>query len=210
MAIKNIIFDFGGVILDIYYHKTEEAFQALGLSQEQLVYTQKNQSDWFSKIETGQISELRFLNRLLDFLPPKTQVSAVVEAWNALLGNYKSERLQFLLETKTKYRSFLLSNTNIVHERWFTRKLSKEYGTQLSDYFEKVYYSHELGMRKPNKEIFEFVLHENKLLPTETVFIDDSIQHIEAAKELGIHTLHLQQNQEVYIELPSLLAKLNQ
>jgi glucose-1-phosphatase len=209
MAIKNIIFDFGGVILDIDYLKTEEAFQTLGLSQEQLVYTQKNQSDWFSRIETGQISEQRFLNGLLELLPPNTQVNAIVEAWNALLGNYKSERLQFLLETKTRYRSFLLSNTNAIHERWFTQKLRKEYGTQLSDYFEKVYYSHELGMRKPNKEIFEFVLQDNKLLPNETIFIDDSIQHIETAKQLGIQTLHLQQNQEVYLELPLLLAKLN-
>jgi putative hydrolase of the HAD superfamily len=209
MAIKNIIFDFGGVILDIDYLKTKEAFQTLGLSQEQLVYTQKNQSDWFSRIETGQISEQRFLNGLLEFLPPNTKTNVVVEAWNALLGNYKSERLLFLLETKTKYRSFLLSNTNVIHERWFTQKLRKEYGTQLSDYFEKVYYSHELGMRKPNKEIFEFVLQDNKLLPNETIFIDDSIQHIETAKQLGIQTLHLKQNQEVYLELPLLLAKLN-
>lgn len=209
MWIKNIIFDLGGVILDIHYSKTKEAFEELGVSSNTLIYTQQVQSEWFNKFEIGEISEQRFINGLLDILPPNTQANKVVAAWNALLGDYKAERLEFLLEMKSKYRIFLLSNTNAIHESWFSQKLKNEFGTRLSDYFEKVYYSHEIGMRKPNKEIFDFVLSKNNLFPNETVFIDDSIQHIEGAKSIGIHTLHLQKNQEVYEELPLLLAEFN-
>src|SRR5690606_27785293 len=110
-----------------------------------------------------------------------------VHAWNAMILDFPVERLRFLEELSKKYRLFLLSNTNDLHIDAVRRALEKTTGHKnLEQYFEKTYFSSAIGMRKPDTRIFEFVCSENNLDPAKTIFIDDSPQHIEGAKSVGI------------------------
>jgi HAD superfamily hydrolase (TIGR01549 family) len=119
-------------------------------------------------------------------------------AWNAMLGDVPEKRLDLLVKAKQNYSTFLLSNTNELHIDMFEHELYQEHGVKnFEDYFDKVYYSCRIGMRKPDKEIFEFVLEQNSLKPEETVFIDDSIQHVQGAGACGINAYLLSPNMEV-------------
>ncbi|MEP6597774.1 MAG: HAD-IA family hydrolase, partial [Ginsengibacter sp.] len=122
----------------------------------------------------------------------KTTNQEIKFAWNALLLNYRHEALHTLKTIKYKYRLYLLSNTNIIHQQAFNKIYKEDIGEGvLEDYFDKTYFSHEIGYRKPSREAYEYVLKENKLSPSETLFIDDSIQNIDGAKAVGLQTVFL-------------------
>lgn len=184
-----IIFDLGGVILHIDYDATCAAFEKMGLPNFNEIYSQATQSGLFDRFETGQISAQFFINSLLEYLPKGTTPNGVVHAWNAMILHFPKENLDFLSEIKTGKRTFLLSNTNEIHVQCFNRKLAEvSLHKNLNPFFEKVYFSNELGKRKPHEETFIHVCEENSLLPTRTLFIDDSLQHIEGAKKAGLKT----------------------
>ena len=197
---KNIIFDLGGVIINIDYDRTIQEFKKLGLSSFEDLYTQANQTDLFDNIETGKISSMHFINRLLDVLPSGTKANQVVHAWNAMILDYPKERLDALLKLKEKHNIFLLSNTNSIHLEKANRMLAQVTPNGLDHYFHKVYLSHEIGFRKPHPEAFQLILDENNLDPSETTFLDDSIQHIEGAKKLGLNTIHVQKETLNYFD----------
>lgn len=196
---KAIIFDLGGVILDLDYNKTSNAFVQLGIENFNELYSQAKQENLFDLLETGQISGQHFINKLLPLLPPGTSPNKVVHAWNQMLIAFPSEKLDLLLRLKqTGQRTFLLSNTNEIHWTQVERLLAKVTDYNLFEFFEKIYLSHEVHLRKPNKEIFEHVLLEQHLKPEEVLFIDDTIQHIEGALSMGINTFHLQNSDQFY------------
>ena len=188
--IKNIVFDLGGVILNIDYHKTAQAFNSLGCENFDEIYSQKQQKGLFDEFETGQIPSQEFINEILRVLPLGIEPKEVVDAWNAMLLNLPQERIDRLESLSQTHRIFLLSNTNQIHEEAFTKIIQNENGIKSFNHlFEKVYFSHYIGMRKPNREVFDFVLRENGLNPSETLFIDDSPQHLVGAEKAGIKTL---------------------
>ncbi len=155
-------------------------------------YTQAKQTGAFDLFDCGKISADEFRAELKKHLPEKVSDGEIDHAWNAMLKDLPSERLELLKRLAKKYRLFLLSNTNEIHITAFSDYLKGQFGfSDFSDYFENHYYSCRIGMRKPNADIFEFVLRENKLMATETLFIDDSIQHVEGANKLGINGLFL-------------------
>lgn len=193
-----IIFDLGGVVLPIDYNKTADAFKALGLTNFDEIYSQANQTGLFNRFEVGEISAQHFVNHLLDYLPKNTSPNKVVEAWNAMLLDFPLENLNFLSELKKQKRIFLFSNTNEIHIQAFNRKLKQLTGEpNLNSYFEKCYYSNEIGKRKPHPESFEYLCKENKLNPEKTLFVDDSIQHIEGAKKVHLYTHHFQAGESI-------------
>lgn len=196
--IKNIIFDFGGVILNIDYTLTEKAFAKLGLTDFGKIYSQAMQNDLFNGLEKGQITPTQFraeIRRVIGSDKPDEQID---EAWNAMLLDLPEERVNLLDALKNKYRIFLLSNTNKIHYDSFSGYMKNKFKRDVfSDVFEKTYLSHEIKMRKPDAEIFEYVLSENKLKREETLFIDDSIQHIEGANKLGIATRFLKKGESI-------------
>jgi len=189
-----IIFDLGGVILNLDYQLTIDAFKKLGLEDFDTMYTQAKQTDLFDRFETGQISSQHFINKLLPFLPNHVTPNQVVHAWNAMILDFPFERLQFIEKLKTEKSIYLLSNTNEIHLDAVNRSLAKVTEKALSDYFTEVYYSHEVQMRKPHHNIFDFVCNQNNLDPSKTLFIDDTIGHIEGAKSFGLNTFHLTKN----------------
>ncbi len=194
----NIIFDLGGVILNIDYHNTAQAFQNLGLENFDEIYSQAQQSGLFDDFETGKISGQYFINQLLKFLPKNVSPNEVVAAWNAMILDFPEKNLNLIKQLNTSKNCVLLSNTNEIHLQCFNRKL-KEVSMEesLHPFFKKVYFSHEIGKRKPHISTFEFVCHENNFIPEQTVFIDDSFQHIEGANKLGLETYLLQKGEQL-------------
>lgn len=192
MAIKNIIFDLGGVILDIDYQKTITAFEGLGFYDFNTHYTQAKQAGIFDDFEEGRISAQAFITHLKPMLPKDVCDSQIQSAWNALLLDWSHEKIEFIKSLKNKYKLFLFSNTNAIHKACFEQTLRDQIGLHsLDELFHKSYYSHEFGMRKPHPESFQRILDENGLLAQETLFIDDSIQHVEGANNAGLQTIHL-------------------
>jgi putative hydrolase of the HAD superfamily len=192
-SIKNIIFDLGGVILNIDYDLTKQAFEKFGVKDFDKIYSQSAQQKLFDDFETGKISASFFRRELKKIIPQKISDEEFDQAWNAMLLNLPAERIKLLEKLKMKYRLFLLSNTNEIHFKAFSNYLQKTFGFKsMKHIFEKEYPSYKIGMRKPDKKVFELVLRENNLCPKETLFIDDSIQHIEGAKKMGIKTLFIE------------------
>ena len=190
--IDAVIFDYGGVLINIDYDATIEAFNNLGIENFEKMYSQAEQSNLFNNIETGHIAPTYFINQLLDYLPSGTSANKVVEAWNAMIKNVPASSIELIEDLKKQgLKVYLLSNTNQLHIDVANREWAKVSTKKPVELFDAVYYSHEVKMRKPNKEIFEFVCEENSLDVSKTLFIDDSIQHIEGAKSIGLQTIHL-------------------
>ena len=189
--ITTIIFDLGGVVLDIDYHLTQKAFEDLGLTNFQDHFTQAAQSGIFDDYEIGAISSAHFINKVLEFMPEGTNPNKVVHAWNAMIKEIPAENLTLLKQLREKYQVIALSNTNELHIEYFEGKLRK-HGKDLhmTDYFDFAHYSSQLGMRKPNPETFQHVCDLHKLDKTKTLFIDDTIRHINGAEECGLNTFH--------------------
>lgn len=188
--IETIIFDLGGVILDIDYTRTIEAFKGLGIQHFDNLYAQASQTGIFDDFETGKISEHRFIEYLLKAIPNSQCTSKdIILAWNAMLLNWDQRKLDLILRLRSTYKVCLLSNTNSIHKKAFLASLNKQLGiTSLDHHFDKIYLSHEIGLRKPNTEVFEFVLENAGSKAETTLFLDDSIQHIEGANSIGIQT----------------------
>jgi putative hydrolase of the HAD superfamily len=196
--IKNIIFDLGGVIINLDYNKTKNAFVALGLSNFDTIYSQSQQNGFFDAFDKGQLSPEEFRAEIRKHLSVDKSNDEIDAAWDAMLLDVPKEKLDLLNSLKKTYRTYLLSNTNTIHVKNFSAALKKIYRvSDFSGYFEKCYYSCDIGMRKPDSEIFEFVLNENGLRAEETLFIDDSIQHIEGATRCGLQTIHHQQSESL-------------
>ncbi|PKP36084.1 MAG: HAD family phosphatase [Bacteroidetes bacterium HGW-Bacteroidetes-15] len=191
-SIKNIIFDLGGVILNIDYHLTINAFKALGLHSFDSLFTQANQIGLFDKLDKGLITPQEFRDEIRRITSSNITDSQIDKAWNAMLLDFPPSRLELLGRVKDGYRTFLLSNTNAIHIEDYNRILYNTFGVKnLSVFFEREYYSHLIHMRKPDAEAFELILNENKLKPEETLFIDDTLQHVEGARKVGIQAYHL-------------------
>lgn len=195
--IKNVIFDLGGVILNIDFRKTEAAFKLLGWDSFSEYISQFHISELFEKYETGQIDDLDFVDGISKLMGKAANNENIIEAWNALLLDFPPQRIALLKKLKGYYRTFLLSNTNAIHLREFQQRLHTKEGVFLEDLFEKTYYSHVVQLRKPSAAIFELVLMENNLRPEETLFIDDTASNFPEAQRLGIQIYHLQPGEDI-------------
>jgi FMN phosphatase YigB (HAD superfamily) len=186
---KNIIFDFGGVIINIDYHRIVRSFEKLGIKNFEAKFSQLKQHHLFDDFEKGIISPEGFRNEIRTIANIPFTDKQIDAAWNSILINLPQKNIDLLLRLKKSYRLFLLSNTNAIHEKAFTEMMFRDFGENvLEKTFERIYFSHNLHMRKPDEEIFNHVIKENDIVPSETLFIDDSPQHIEGAKKTGLQT----------------------
>ena len=188
--IKNIIFDYGNVIFTIDFKRTQAAFEALGITNVKDFYAHKGHHEIFDQVEKGEITAAEFRDGIRKVSNhPELTDQQIDDTWNSLLIGVPKGNHELLLSLKGKYRTFLLSNINEIHLDYINNYLKKEFNLDGNDgFFEKIYYSHLVKKRKPNKEIFEQVLSENNLNPNETLFIDDSPQHLKTATDMGIQT----------------------
>jgi glucose-1-phosphatase len=203
---ETIIFDLGGVFINLDFSRALKNFSDLFQKDFSQFFSHSGQTDTFNTFEKGEISPSEFRNKLREQFG-NTEISdlEIDNAWNSLLVDWPKERMELLKNAKNHYQIFLLSNNNAIHIEGCHYLAEKMGGSRLHDYFHKAYLSHEIGLRKPDKEIFEFVINEQKLNLSKTLFIDDSIQHIEAARKLGINAYHLQAPETVTDLFPHLL-----
>lgn len=192
MPVRNIIFDLGGVLINLDYHATSAAFKNLGMQHFDDIFSQATQSGLFDLLDKGRISPQVFRDEMRKHLPPGTTDTEIDTAWNAMLLDLPQYRIEFLKKTAQQFRIFLLSNTNEIHIPEFEKRIREENHIEnFSSLFEGAYYSSRIGMRKPDEEIFNFVVERHDLNKDETLFIDDSIQHVVGACNAGIHAIHL-------------------
>ena len=196
--IKNIIFDLGGVILNIDTQRSINAFtDILGENNKEFV-KKYNEFNLLDRLEKGEITPEQFRGTLKGIIPQKISDQQIDTAWNSMLLDFPRERIDLLYKLKQNYRTFLLSNTNKIHYNFYTKQLNEQFGIKnLSELFEEEYMSFDLKMRKPDKEIFHYVLYQNNLLANETLFIDDTLENIESAKEIGINTYLLKESETI-------------
>ncbi len=205
---QNIIFDLGGVLLNINYQNTIEAFKTLGVKDFDEVYSQVRQTNLFDLLETGSIKEREFYDGIRKLSGINISDQDISDAWNAMLLSFPAERFDFLRKVGAKYNTYLLSNTNSIHFAAFNRIIDQENNvSNLSEYFDKTFYSHLLGRRKPHPETFLHVLDIVDARPEDTLFIDDSIQHVKGAELTGITGVWLDIRKENVVDkLDFLLA----
>ncbi|RZL38839.1 MAG: HAD family phosphatase [Pedobacter sp.] len=188
---KNIIFDYGNVIFEINFKRTQNALFQLGIPNPEEFFAHKAHNNLFNNFEMAGISEDEFRAGIRTAANnPDLTDEQIDEAWNSLLIGVSANNHDVLLAVKEKYRTFLLSNNNEIHYKWIINYIKKEFGIDNYDsFFEKAYFSQIMKLRKPNVNIFEQVIKENNLNPAETLFIDDSPQHIAGAKQAGLNAL---------------------
>jgi HAD superfamily hydrolase (TIGR01509 family) len=197
MKFDAVIFDLGGVLINLDYQRTIHAFEALGMTNFKDVYSQLIQETLFDDFETGKISTQRFINSLLPHVHSGTSPNKVVAAWNAMILDVPTERITLLEKLNEKMPIVLLSNTNELHVEVVLREWGKVTEKPMNDFFQTVYFSHLIQLRKPHSEVFDFVCQREGFVPSKTLFIDDSIQHIDGAKSIGLQTLHLKDSSEL-------------
>lgn len=188
--IKNILLDYGNVIFMIDFERARQAFMSLGIKNVADFFGHKGQDPLFDAFDKGKISAADFRDTIRDRTGKMDLSDEQIDAaWNALLIGVPEGNHDILTYLHTKYRSFLLSNNNEIHYRYCMQHIQDNYGVKdNSVFFEKTFYSHLMGMRKPDLEIFEQVVLETGIIPSETLFIDDSPQHLATAAKLGFQT----------------------
>ena len=194
--VKNIIFDLGGVLINLNYQLTRKAFENLDIANFDDLYTQHHANPLFEQLEVGAIEPEDFYNKLREATGLTHSNTQLESAWNAMLLDFPAERLQWLDQIKTKYNIYLFSNTNAIHYNAFTTIYAQTahlvgLNPNFNHFFKEAHYSHTLGQRKPEVAAFEAVLAKSDLDPAQTLFIDDTISNIEGAQKVGLQTIFL-------------------
>ncbi len=193
--INAIIFDFGDIFINLDKPATISGLQKLGMKEWNAEFDQLNLS-----FEVGAISPEDFISGFQKQLPNASKED-ILRAWNAVLADFPFYRLEFLQELSKKYRLFLLSNTDSIHINTFEEKSGVSFYKDFYDCFEKVYFSFDIGMRKPDPKIYQFVLDQNNLVAENTLFVDDKTENTDSASTLGIKVWNLQVGKEDVVDL---------
>jgi len=197
-----ILLDLGGVLIDVDYHATARAFQALGHPEFDRLYSKAQQDHLFDGFETGSLSPAEFRDRIRQVLDPSLSDAMIDANWNAMLGSIPPERIELVSRLKERYQVLLLSNTNAIHVPAFEAIIARENGIpDFKALFHGAYYSCEIGQRKPEAAAYHHVLERHNADPARTLFIDDSIQHVYGARAAGLNAEHLELANEDVIGL---------
>lgn len=183
--IETIIFDFGDVFINLDFSATEKALKNLGIKEWNTELDALNKS-----YEVGKIDEFAFIEGIQKHTNNADLVT-IREAWNALLLDFPLYRLEFLQMIGSKYRLFLLSNTDATHIDKFEHKVGQSFARDFYSCFEKVYFSFEIGKRKPDENTYKYIIGNHNLVAKKTLFVDDKLENIEGAKKAGLHTWHI-------------------
>ncbi|WP_077153781.1 HAD family hydrolase [Bacteroides bouchesdurhonensis] len=203
--IKNIVFDFGGVIADISRDKAVQAFFKIGLEDAEIRLDKYHQTGIFQELEEGKLSADEFREELSKLCSRVLTKEEVQQAWMGFITGIDIRKLDYILELKKSYRIYILSNTNPYVMSWACSPQFSSQGKSLADYCEKLYLSYQIGYTKPEPEIFNFMLRDSKIIPSETMFVDDGSVNIGIGKKLGFYTFQPQNGTDWREELTQLL-----
>ncbi len=188
---KNILFDLGGVILDINVQATLKRFYELGFPAELMQFPDSMSTDLYYKYGTGKLDTEQFRNQIRKAAGVEMSDQTFDEAWNSMLVRFPEERIELLKTLSKRYDLYMLSNTSALHVKVFEKMYLDVAGEPLNKVFKKLYYSHEIGWHKPDPEAWEFVIRDAAIKAEETLFLDDTIHNIKAAQELGFQAIHI-------------------
>ena len=188
--IKNIVFDLGGVLVDLDFKAAINGLQKAGFANVKEQLQTLHQGGIFQKFELGEMSADEFRTAIRENSTVELTDEEVDNLWNAMFLESPREKLELILDLRGKYMVYLLSNTNSIHWDYVCKNAFNYRGFRVKDYFEETFLSYEMHLAKPDKAIFEKVLQDANLLPEETLFIDDSEANCKAAEEVGIHAHH--------------------
>ncbi|TSA49588.1 MAG: HAD family phosphatase [Sphingobacteriales bacterium] len=207
VELKNIIFDYGKVIINLDFDLTRIAFEKEGVNNFNSMLTEFSHQPFFHLFDCGLISEEEFRMHLRTATGLPLSDGAIDNCWNAMLLDIPKDRMKYIEGIKNKFNTFLLSNTNSIHLNFISNYLQKEFGIKdISEKFKNAYYSCQVGMRKPDEKIFQLVLEENNLVPEETLFLDDSAVNVETADKLGMHVILIMPGDEIEIKIKEFIA----
>jgi HAD superfamily hydrolase (TIGR01509 family) len=213
MKIKNIIFDLGAVLLNLDMLRTEAAFAALigDKKLHQIIQRQLFEQNLFSKFETNEIREKEFIETLQAVTPHPVNENQIRTAWSAMLLDFPVQRIEMLKNLKSEgYKIFLLSNINSIHLQDVYANFHEEHGAlNFDQLFDKPYYSHLIGRRKPDTDTYRFVLDDAGIEAAQTLFIDDNADNISGARKAGLHTIHHEANGDIEKVVRDFLNKIN-
>ncbi len=196
--IKNIIFDFGGVIINIDENRITKELIARGSKNVDELHKYMIANDHYNKFETGMISDQMFRDEIKKICDIELDDNDVDDIWNTLILDIPPQRIHLLQDIRNHYRTFLLSNTNLIHWYYYQDEIRKRYGLMgLSELFEMDYYSYMMGVRKPDPEIFMMVLQDSQLVPKETLFVDDNLDNCLTARQLGMYAYNIRRDEDV-------------
>ena len=188
--IKNIVFDLGGVLIDLDFPRALKAFEQAGLTDIAKNVQAFNREGIFMDLELGNISSEDFFQAICNRSTQPLSATQAEDYWNLILKEIPQEKLQVIRNLRKHYHVYLLSNTNQPHWEYICKECFEKDGFTINDYFEKIFLSYEMHLAKPDKRIFLQMLQENNMIPEETLFIDDSEANCKAAEETGIRTVH--------------------
>ncbi len=192
--VKALLFDLGGVIVDLDYKKTANAFENIGLQNAEKAYSQFHQTDLFNLFETGHISSEEFLAEIQNEITNQVSLSEITKAWNSMIIGFQHSKLEKIKKLSEQVPCYLLSNTNEIHLSYIEQLLQEMGFKHFLNIFESCYFSHQIGKRKPHKETFEWVLNQMNYDAQDVLFIEDSPQHIEGAKSAKLNTFYFKKD----------------
>lgn len=201
MRQTTIIFDLGGILLNLDFKKTAAAFTALGVNNFDQYFTQVHSNPLFKQLETGAVIDGGFYDSIRKAAAIGATDSEIDAAWNAMLLDFPTERIQKLKDLSKDHRLFLFSNTNAIHHAYFQQNFLDIYGFPFDTLFEKAWYSHIIGYRKPDIAAFEFILRDGGIDPADAIFIDDTLPNVEAAGQAGLKAIHLAPGMDILVVL---------
>ena len=188
--IKNIVFDLGGVLVDLDFKSAINGLQKAGFANVKEQLQAFDREGIFQKFELGEMTAEEFRSAIRENSTVTLTDEEVDALWNLMLLEIPREKLELILDLRGKYMVYLLSNTNSIHWDYVCKNAFNYRGFRVNDYFEETFLSYEMHLAKPEKAIFEKMLHKANLLPEETLFIDDSEANCKAAEAIGIHAHH--------------------
>lgn len=188
--IKNVVFDLGGVLIDLDFKSALNALQEAGFTNAKEQLQTFDREGIFAKFESGEMTADEFREATRKNAKVTLTDDEIDKIWNLMLLEIPREKLELILELRGKYMVYLLSNTNPIHWEYACKNAFHYRGFRVNDYFEETFLSYEMHLAKPDKAIFEKMMQDANLLPEDTIFIDDSEANCKAAAELGIHTHH--------------------
>ncbi len=190
-AIDTIIFDLGGVLYDIDINITAQEFKNMGIKDMQALHKAFSEGHIYEGIDSGACDSSEFRMKVREVSGIDLTDQQIDHAWNSLLISFPEYRVKLLLGLRKHYRILLLSNTNAIHYEYYSHKFLMDYGFSFNELFDKAYLSYRLGMRKPGQAIYKHVIEDSKLVPENSVFIDDLSENTEAAIKTGLRAIHL-------------------
>lgn len=205
MKIETIVFDLGGVLINLDFTKTAKAFEALGVKNFDDYFTQFHAHPLFKQLEVGEVIGNEFYDELRRTAEIDASNEEIDKAWNAMLLDFPKNRIEKLAQLKKDYRLFLFSNTNAIHHAAFHAIFRNEFGYHFDELFEKAWYSHLVAQRKPDQQAFEYIIRDAALNAGATLFLDDTFPNIDAAKRAGLQAALVTRENDVVSLLDQLL-----